>query len=90
VSEECPCCSGSCVPQWRGVSVDCRFCRRMKKPRGRSAPMALANGLCDQDCEGYEAEPRVGTLWRNETCADFGFAHSHDGAKPLAEITNEE
>lgn len=66
-----------------GVSIYCAVCHRRKKPFGRSAPIEMANGLCDSDCSGYEEEPRVGTLWPGETCEDFGFAHSHEGTREL-------
>lgn len=36
-----------------GVAVSCTVCGMRKKPIGRSAPMAMAGGLCDGDCPGY-------------------------------------
>jgi hypothetical protein len=56
-----------------GVAVYCTECGLRKKPRGRSAPLALANGLCDGDCPGYHSEPHAGDLWPNETEEEFGF-----------------
>ena len=67
-----------CDPERVGISVECSVCHRRKKPYGRSAPMAMANGLCDSDCDGYRLEPFPGALWPGETCSDFGYAHSHD------------
>lgn len=67
-----------------GVVVRCATCGLMKKPIGRSGPLQATycepNHFAEQDgCDGYDQEPRVGTLWPGETCADFGYAHSHDG-----------
>jgi hypothetical protein len=56
-----------------GKAVDCLTCRRRKKPRGRSAPLEMANGLCDQDCEGYNDDPKPGFLWPGETREEFGY-----------------
>jgi hypothetical protein len=56
-----------------GRAVDCTFCGRRKKPVGRSAPMAMANSLCDSDCEGYYEDPKPGSLWPNEKREDFGY-----------------
>lgn len=56
-----------------GVAVYCTVCGLRKKPHGRSAPDAMANGLCDQDCEGYRLDPQPGCLWPGETEQEFGF-----------------
>jgi hypothetical protein len=64
---------GLCV----GVTVACAMCGLHKKPRGRAAPLWMANGLCDQDCDGYYREPHVGSLWPDETCRDFGYCIKH-------------
>lgn len=56
-----------------GTSVECVVCGLMKKPRGRSAPAAMAGGLCDRDCRGYELDPQVGSLWPGETRKEFGY-----------------
>lgn len=53
-----------------GVMVDCVVCGRTKKPRGRSAPLEMY--CCDHDCPGYLQDPQVGSLWPNESEADFG------------------
>ena len=56
-----------------GTAVYCAVCSLRKKPRGRSAPLAMANSLCDSDCPGYYLEPYPGELWPNETREDFGY-----------------
>jgi len=56
-----------------GVEVDCTVCYLRKKPVGRSAPMEMANSLCDSDCPGYYQEPYAGQLWPGETSEDFGY-----------------
>jgi hypothetical protein len=56
-----------------GKAVDCAVCGRRKKPFGRSAPLLMANSLCDQDCDGYYNDPKPGQLWPGETREDFGF-----------------
>lgn len=55
-----------------GVIVYCTLCRRVKKPRGRSAPMETAGSYCDSDCSGYYEEPKPG-LWPGETQEEFGY-----------------
>jgi len=70
-----------CDPEREGVSVECSVCHRRKKPVGRSAPLAMANSLCDRECDGYDQEPLPGTLWPGETCSDFYYAHSHDATR---------
>jgi hypothetical protein len=45
---------------------ECARCGLRKKPRGRSAPLEMANGLCDFECDGYDQEPRAGHLWPGE------------------------
>ena len=45
---------------------ECGVCHRRKKPQGRSAPLAMADSLCDQDCPGYYDQPRAGHNWPNE------------------------
>lgn len=64
-----------------GISVTCTTCGMRKKPVGRSAPLEMANGLCDQDCPGFYNEPRSGSLWPGESEADFGYPVSSDGTK---------
>lgn len=54
-----------------GITVRCDVCGRAKKPIGRSAPVMAS--YCDDDCRGYRAEPKPGSLWPNETEAEFGF-----------------
>ena len=49
--------------------LDCTVCHRVKKPVGRSAPLEMANGLCDDDCPGYRMAPEPVAHWPNEECA---------------------
>lgn len=46
--------------------VDCTVCGLRKQPRGRSAPMEMANGLCSWDCPGYAQPPKAPHLWPGE------------------------
>lgn len=32
-------------------------------------------------CTGYWQDPKPGSLWPGETCADFGYAHSHEATE---------
>jgi len=63
----------------KGIAVNCRVCHRWKKPLGRSAPLGMANGLCDFECGGYDAEPLPGSLWPGELKSEFGFPCSDYG-----------
>lgn len=56
-----------------GVSVRCDECYLRKKPIGRSAPLVMANSLCDRDCPGYGKTPPPGDLWPGESRAEFGY-----------------
>jgi hypothetical protein len=56
-----------------GVAVDCKICGLRKKPRGRSAPLEMANSLCDHECPGYNQDPEPGWLWPGETREQFGY-----------------
>ena len=56
-----------------GTAVECAECGLRKKPLGRSAPLEMANSLCDRECHGYDQEPYVGQLWPYETSEDFGY-----------------
>ena len=56
-----------------GEAVDCVVCHRRKKPRGRSAPLEMANSLCDGDCVGYNLDPEPSDLWPRETREEFGY-----------------
>ena len=56
-----------------GVAVTCTVCGLRKKPVGRSAPVAMANSLCDHECPGYYEEPKPGSLWPGETKEQFGY-----------------
>jgi hypothetical protein len=55
----------------RGIAVICTVCGLRKKPHGRSAPPEIH--YCNQDCSGYQDEPKPGCLWPGETEADFGY-----------------
>jgi hypothetical protein len=46
----------------------CAVCGTTKKPVGRSAPLEMANSLCDSDCDGYYTEPLPPTRWPGEEC----------------------
>lgn len=48
------------------AAPECTVCGLTKKPWGRDAPTAMANGLCHSDCEGYYEEPRAGHFWPDE------------------------
>jgi len=56
-----------------GKAVECTVCHRRKKPIGRSAPLEMANSLCDGDCKGYWQDPQPGQLWVGETREEFGY-----------------
>lgn len=57
-----------------GSYARCARCGRNKIPRGRSAPMEMANGLCHRsECEGYDEPPLPGDLWPGETAEEFGY-----------------
>jgi hypothetical protein len=45
---------------------ECLICGRRKKPYGRDAGAAAANGYCGYDCEGYNQEPKAGHFWPEE------------------------
>ncbi len=46
--------------------LTCTVCGLPKKPIGRDAGAAAANGYCDHECEGYMLEPLPGYLWPSE------------------------
>jgi hypothetical protein len=47
--------------------LECAVCGRIKAPRGRSVPLAMANGMCTDDCPGFRADPSpTAHLWPNE------------------------
>lgn len=66
-------------PRKVGIHIECVVCHQTKTPNGRSAPLMVA--LCDRNCPGYLQEPRVGSLWPNESEADFGY--------PVADVGTE-
>ena len=58
-----------CIPEcW--AQPECSVCHLRKNPRGRSAPLEMANSLCDHECTGYELQPQPGHHWPNEECDD--------------------
>jgi len=65
-----------------GRAVECTICGQHKTPRGRSAPLEMANGLCDWDCPGYREPPHPGDLWPGETREDFGYGIDKDHQCP--------
>jgi hypothetical protein len=48
----------------------CAVCGLRKRPRGRSVPLEMENGLCSHSCAGYDQEPRAGHLWPGELARD--------------------
>lgn len=61
-------------PNKFGVRVECLTCGRPKNPRGRDAGVYMASSYCTREgCQGYDDEPRAGSLWPGESEADFGF-----------------
>lgn len=68
-----------------GIAGYCAYCGLRKKPIGRSAPMAMANYLCDFGCQGYHQDPLPGSLWPGETEEEFGFPVGTDGVVDLPE-----
>lgn len=49
---------------------ECTVCGLRKKPYGRSAPLEMANSLCDSDCPGYRHKPMAGHFWPGESKED--------------------
>ena len=45
---------------------ECTVCHRSKKPIGRDAPVAAANGYCDFECDGFAIGEQPGHLWPGE------------------------
>lgn len=62
-----------------GIASYCSVCGLRKNPIGRSAPLEMANSLCDFECEGYRQDPLPGSLWPGETEKDFGYPVGVDG-----------
>lgn len=59
-----------CIESCR-TAVECLTCGMRKNPRGRSAPLEMANSLCDWECPGYNEHPRPGHLWPNEELGEI-------------------
>jgi hypothetical protein len=66
-----------------GKSIRCTVCGRRKKPHGRSAPMGYP--VCDDECSGYDLEPKVGCLWPGESEKDFGYPCCAEGTEEQEE-----
>lgn len=49
---------------------ECSVCHRTKQPIGRSAPMEMANGLCNYECDGYRQDPQPTAHWNDEDAKD--------------------
>lgn len=58
-------------PNKIGIRVSCIVCGHIKQPVGRSAPFGAT--FCGSDCKGFYLEPLSGSLWPNESEADFGY-----------------
>lgn len=50
----------------QGGAPHCAECGMPKKPIGRDAGAAAANGYCVDECPGYRKEPHPGYLWPGE------------------------
>lgn len=68
-----------------GIAVTCTTCLLRKKPVGRSAPLVMANSLCDDDCQGYRQHPVPGWLWPGESEKDFGYPAGPHGIEEIPE-----
>lgn len=66
-------------PNKVGIRVTCEVCGATKQPVGRSAP--VDSFYCDSDCPGFYQEPLSGSLWPNESEADFGFPVADVGTR---------
>ena len=53
-----------------GRYVECAVCGQQKKPIGRDS----SRSLCDDDCRGYDSDPKPGDLWPGESEKEFGCA----------------
>lgn len=50
-----------------GERAICRTCSKPKAPAGRDLATAAAGSWCTaHECEGYDQEPKPGTLWPGE------------------------
>ncbi len=52
------------------ASPQCVVCGRTKKPKGRDAGIAAANGYCDYSCPGYTQGEQPGHFWPGEEAYD--------------------
>lgn len=67
-----------------GIAVYCSVCKHEKKPHGRSAP--LGSYHCDEECSGYELDPKSGCLWPGETEDDFCYPICHHATKESGKL----
>jgi hypothetical protein len=71
----------------KGVRVICVICGGLKKPIGRSAPLAMHSSYCEYDrCAGHAQDPKVGWLWPGESEADFGYPCPAQGTTEQNEV----
>ena len=61
--------------------VYCSVCDLPKKPLGRSAPMEMANSMCDYECDGYRKEPLPDCRWPGEEFCGPGCTRGDLGVK---------
>ncbi len=66
------------MPSEVGVAVTCTVCHLRKTPIGRSAPLEMANSLCDYECLGYSEDPKPGDLWPGESREEFGYGAARE------------
>lgn len=64
-----------------GITVRCLLCGRTKQPHGRSASVLIL--YCNDECPGYNQDPKPGCLWPNESGADFGYDHCSNATKEI-------
>lgn len=55
---------------------DCKVCGRVKMLRGRSYPLEMCGGRCNDDCPGYYQEPMPGHVWPEEWRAHLAGDHT--------------
>ena len=53
-------------PTKQGPLPRCGRCLKDKAPVGRSVPLPMAGGLCDEGCKGYREDPTPGCRWPGE------------------------
>ncbi len=68
-------------PNKYGKYIRCTICHKRKQPIGRSAPALTDGTLCGPDCGGFNQEPLSGSLWPEESEADFGYLVGDQGTE---------